>query len=1387
MVKVFYLFLFLTLFLACNQKINLSKDSITQPNILLIVSEDNGPDLGCYGNQYVTTPNLDNLAKKGFLFKNAFVTYSVCSPSRSTIYTGLFPHQNGQIGLATHKFRMVPGIKTMPQYLKEAGYRTGCLGKIHVNPEKDIPFDFHPIKGANFAKKDLPRYALEAGKFINDSDDPFFLMINFPDAHFPVQKQVEGMPAKPLEVNDVHQAIPFTGANSARLREFTANYYNCMNRLDESVGMVLNELEQSGKRENTLIIYLGDHGAQFSRGKCSNYESGLKVPFIVSWPGKVKANTTSNRLISTIDLLPTILEFAGIDIPTALPGKSLKKLLHTSSVDHWAEYVYADGAGSAVQFFFPRRSIRGPRYKLIENLLQDRENPKYAWYAEQKGSHFAAGTMISELETSSIQVQNAYKTWKTGPQYELYDLREDPLEWNNLSEVPTYQEIKVKLIQELRSWQHRTNDPLLKPEKLKQLTQEIGEVYSHYPKLGYRSDPSFQWQYHDYLEMVVPSGLENGDLNQDKVIFKGGEEGFFNYRIPSLLTTQKGTVLAVAEGRNAHSDHAANDLVLKRSKDHGVTWSPLQVIAEDGENNLNNPTLVQLTESGRILLMYQVFPAKYHARAIPSQGVKLVESGWDNPKAQNTFLIFSDDDGGTWSLPRDITKSIKKEKDIVAVATGPGIGIQISQGTFQGRVIMPQNETWYEGSIRKFNVYATYSDDGGVSWKSGEPAPSDPKLAGQEGYGNEVQMVEIQNGWILLNSRSNKGNRLRKTAISKDGGVSWSNLTDEPQLPEPMCMGSTLKFINNGKTYLAYSGPANQFSRSMGKVRISEDFGKSWPRKLDIIANHFAYSCLTQMTNGDLAILYESNNYQTIKFKTLSPEWDDFEGREKMKIEEILVQNPVYPVLRGKEHNPVRMINIRTTGMISPTRVTNLEIELSESKNLDLIESFSLHAKYPRNNSQPEELLGTVSASDMIHFATDINLNQGNNELWLSLKLREKADISLALDFTIKRIIVNGVQQNIADDPKNIPKRLGVALRKHMDNGVHTYRIPGIVTTNEGTLIAVYDIRRNSGVDLQEDVDVGMSRSTDGGHTWEPMRVIMDMGEWGGLPQDQNGIGDPSILVDESNNTIWVAAIWAHGHPEKRNWWASRPGVDPKETSQLVLVNSKDDGVTWSGPINITKEVKNPKWYLLLQGPGKGITMKNGTIVFPAQYKDANQMPHSTILYSLDHGDSWHLGTGAKSNTTESQVVELSDGSLMLNMRDNRGRNPVGTGSRSVSITNDLGKTWEEHASSRKTLPEPVCNAGLIKHHYYQQGKEKSVLIFINPANVSARKDMTIKVSFDEGKTWPEKYHMLLDEGRGRGYPSLTSIDQNTIGILYEGSQADLVFQRISLSDLIRF
>ena len=492
------------LFISCTERdSSASISAAKKPNILLIVSEDNGPELGCYGNAEVTTPNLDTLALTGVLYRNAFVTYSVCSPSRSTIFTGLYPHQNGQMGLATHKYRMYEKFKTLPVYLKEAGYRTGCLGKIHVNPEEAIPWDFHPIKTSNFAKKDLPGYARYAREFMQESEDPFFLMVNFPDPHCPWQDQVEGMPKKPLQGNEIKNIIPWVGVDNQRIRDLTAHYYNSINRMDEAVGMLLNSLESSGKEENTFIIYLGDHGAQFSRGKCSNYESGLKIPIIMRWPGIIAEGQSNGALISTIDLLPTMLSAAGLAVPGNLPGTSLlvdvNKSAHPAS---YHEFIFADGAGSAAFYHYPRRSVRDKRFKLIHNLLFNRENPKYLAYAYQM---YGTGTFPEELNDASDDVRAAYATWHHPTEFEFYDLENDPNEFTNLITDHTFQGEIERLKSALANWQSETVDPLANPSLLAKFTDEVDSVNLAYPDRDYGKNPDFKWLYPEYFKPYIDS------------------------------------------------------------------------------------------------------------------------------------------------------------------------------------------------------------------------------------------------------------------------------------------------------------------------------------------------------------------------------------------------------------------------------------------------------------------------------------------------------------------------------------------------------------------------------------------------------------------------------------------------------------------------------------------------------------------------------------------------------------------------------------------------------------------------------------------------------------------------------------------------------------------
>lgn len=407
------------------------------------------------------------------------------------------------------------------------------------------------------------------------------------------------------------------------------------------------------------------------------------------------------------------------------------------------------------------------------------------------------------------------------------------------------------------------------------------------------------------------------------------------------------------------------------------------------------------------------------------------------------------------------------------------------------------------------------------------------------------------------------------------------------------------------------------------------------------------------------------------------------------------------------------------------------------------------------------------------------NLYPGVNFFWVSIEMKPEASLLTKITAEVTGVTADGQSLPVkCVSAPNVIRRLGVGVRHAGDDGAAAFRIPGLVTTNKGTLLGVYDVRYNSSVDLQEHIDIGLSRSIDGGKTWEKMRLPLAFGEYGGLPAAQNGVGDPSILVDTKTNTIWIVAAWTHGMGNQRAWWSSQQGMDVNHTAQLVLVKSTDDGKTWSEPINITEQVKHPEWYFLLQGPGRGITMEDGTLVFPIQYIGKDRIPNAGIMYSKDRGETWTIHNHARTNTTEAQVAEVVPGTLMLNMRDNRG------GSRAVYTTSDLGMTWKEHESSRTALPEPVCMASLISVKAADNVLGKDILIFSNPNTTNARKNITIKISLDGGNTWA--HQLLLDEGENWGYSCLTMVDKETIGILYESSVAHMTFQCINLKDIMQ-
>lgn len=446
-----------------------------RPNVLLITADDLGLQLSCYGDTTIETPHMDELAGRGVQFTTAYVAQASCSPSRSAMFTGMYPHGNGHYGLANAGVGFAVHKELhdalLPNVLKRGGYRTGIIGKLHVNPEKAFDFDFRDNSG--FGSRDIDLQVKHADKFWKESGDgPWFLMFNVFDPHvardrgkngkrgpqyFP--NVVKGVPEQPLSATDVE---PWPWQKIGRDDQLTkiAGYYNCVKRIDVAIGRLMASLEAAGHADDTLIILLGDHGPPFSRGKTSCYESGLRVPFFVTWPGVSEAHV-SPRLVSSVDIYPTILDAVGLDVPQQMHGRSLRPVMTqvTTRVTRnpykpWRKTLVGEfhyhGAGT----FFPRRAITDGRFKLIWNLRA----------GETKALSSVDGDRAPKWAMERAEndtVRNVFEQLVDPPEWELFDLKLDPVEFVNLAddESEETREAMSRLKSELKDWATETSDP----------------------------------------------------------------------------------------------------------------------------------------------------------------------------------------------------------------------------------------------------------------------------------------------------------------------------------------------------------------------------------------------------------------------------------------------------------------------------------------------------------------------------------------------------------------------------------------------------------------------------------------------------------------------------------------------------------------------------------------------------------------------------------------------------------------------------------------------------------------------------------------------------------------------------------------------------------------
>ena len=437
-------------------------------NVVLFVTDDQSPDAGCYGNDVIQTPHLDQLAAGGVTFDNAFCTTASCSASRSVILTGLYNHRNRQYGHehSYHHFRTAGDIKTLPVLMSQAGYRTGRCGKYHVGPEAVYKFAT-ALPGNSRSPVEMANHCAE---FVAaDSEKPFFLYFCTSDPHrsggsvagaehnpnpfgnrprgYPGIEEVEYAPEDVL----VHPFLPDTPVCRAEL----AQYYQSVSRIDQGLGRLVELLQEAGVYDDTLIIYTSDHGIAFPGGKTTLYEGGMRIPFVVRNPYEKKnAGGRCDAMINLADVTPTILDFAG-----ALPqdhdrhGRSFLSVVGQSSPDGWDE-VTASHTFHEITMYYPMRVVRTRTHKLIWNIAHGLPYPFASdlWAAPTWQDVYKRGS-------DALYGKRTVRDYIHRPAFELYDLETDPHEIHNLAEKDEYAGLLAEMKAKLKAFQVRTDDP----------------------------------------------------------------------------------------------------------------------------------------------------------------------------------------------------------------------------------------------------------------------------------------------------------------------------------------------------------------------------------------------------------------------------------------------------------------------------------------------------------------------------------------------------------------------------------------------------------------------------------------------------------------------------------------------------------------------------------------------------------------------------------------------------------------------------------------------------------------------------------------------------------------------------------------------------------------
>lgn len=410
---------------------------MNKPNLVLIHTHDTGRHFGCYGVD-VPTPNLNGLAAKGVLFRRAYCASPSCSASRSSLLTGLYPHNSGMIGLCHRGFRLNDPRQHLSHLFRNAGYATHLIGVQHeVKPEEIGSLGYDTV----VENSKLPLHSAERGEMAaqwlrSTPRNPFFLNVGFTETHRVF------LPAEPSDDPRFIATLPWL-PDDPEIRKDVAELHTAVRHVDQAVGSILRALEETRLMENTLIVFTTDHGVPFPRAKSTLYDAGIGVALMMCGPNGFSGGKVVDSMVSQVDFLPTVLETMGIPVPAHARGKSLVPLVQ-GEVTSIRDEVFAELTYHAA--YDPMRCIRTPRYKYIR-------------YYEERPQMVMAN--IDDSRTKDRLIELGFCEGKSSVEA-LYDVVSDPQESHNLADRPEMASVRDDLRYRLLRWMESTNDPLLK-------------------------------------------------------------------------------------------------------------------------------------------------------------------------------------------------------------------------------------------------------------------------------------------------------------------------------------------------------------------------------------------------------------------------------------------------------------------------------------------------------------------------------------------------------------------------------------------------------------------------------------------------------------------------------------------------------------------------------------------------------------------------------------------------------------------------------------------------------------------------------------------------------------------------------------------------------------